>query len=154
MSLVISDIKTDLPKLNSELQRLDALQQQLTQTQKALKQQTNTLHRLQGKQTNFTAMNNLVFVWANPVLSWISGWIRDTEGKNYPVAAGSRSDLTDSEVYWLGWNESHGILVADHDLSVVSVPNNLTICRVTLTTGTVGCGGSDPGGVGANGKEF
>ncbi len=154
MSLVISDIKTDLPKLNKELQRLDSLQQQLDLANKKLANQDQRLKLVQGHQSDFTPTNNLVFTWANPNLTWPAGWIRDNTGRNFPVPAGTISGLTNTGVYWLGWNDGHQVMASSHSLSDIAVPLIITVCRVTLNAGVVGCGGHDPGGVGPNGHIY
>lgn len=156
MALVINDIKTDLPKLNTELRRLDYLHNQVKTLADKLQTQSHMVEVLKGQQENFLAINNLKISWDGAsTLSWPAGYIRDKSGTIFQVGAGSQSGLTANSHYWLAWNPVHRRMAIRQSLSDVADPTNLVVCQVpTAAAGVVGGGGSDVGGSGVNGKQY
>lgn len=166
MALRITNIETDLPKLNTELARMDLHQQQITELQNQVGQLTKQL--LTNSTTspaNHLSQNNLTFVWTGSVttLSWAAGYIH-SNGVYIHVASGSIK-LTPSTYYWMAWNPTHQTMSAQTDYSklfnLIAAPDTNTIsivCQIFTgaggQSGSVGGGGTEPGGIGNNGKQY
>lgn len=160
MALTISNIETDLPKLNSELSRLDrhtndiaSLKQELSN----LKDQVLVEHLRNGVQNQ----NNIVFTWTGGSLtiSWAPGYVKDHQGHYDPIPAGSQTAAA-STYYWVGWNPVHQTMSFNTSLDALTQSKQVLVLCQFFTgtggqTGSLGGGGTEPGGgQGLNGKQY
>lgn len=163
MALKINDIVKDLPSLNKELSKFDLHDQQINdlksqvgQLQKQLLVDTTT-----GPE-NHLSQNNIIFTWtgSTTTLSWAPAYIH-SNGTYIHIAAGSLS-LTASTYYWMAWNSIHQSMSAQtnyQNLINALGSGKLFILAQIFTgtggqTGAAGGGGTEPGGVGNNGKQY
>jgi hypothetical protein len=163
MAFKITDISKDLPRLNTEIQRLDLHQQQITalQTQVGQLQKTLLVDTVQGP-TNHLSQNNIVFTWTGSTLtlSWAPAFIHSVG--NYLHIATGHMVLAASTYYWMAWNSKHQTMSAQTSYQALlqaNGANNLSIlCQIFTGTagqsGPAGGGGTEPGGVGNNGKQY
>ena len=160
MALRITDIATDLPKLNNELQRVDLHQKQIAELRSQLGQlQKKLLTRDAEKQpTNFLAHNNLLFTWNGSAhsISWPNSMIT-SNGHFLQVPAGSTTQVVASTYYWAGWNVTHQTMSFSEDIhNLTPIPTIIIVGQIFTGTagqsGAIGGGGTDPGG-GAGGPE-
>ena len=160
MALTITNVETDLPKLNSELTRLDEHERRFKQLElhlNTLRDQVDTESTTNGVQNQ----NNITFVWAGGSLSvsWAAGYVKDHQGHYLPIPAGTSGGLLANTYYWAGWNPIHQAMSFNTNLDTLTkVLNVLIICQFFTGTGaqagSLGGGGSVPGGQGLNGERF
>lgn len=138
--------ETDLREINRQLEHITTLKKQLDD----LTQKVGNVG-VQIKQVDIlhapATTNNILFTWTGGTLtlSWPAGSVRDKNGANRPVLAGSIGSLLASTFYWLSWNPVHQIMTAQIAAdSAFENPGNIVICQ--LFTGTSGQSGTAGGG--------
>lgn len=169
MAFRVTNIQTDIPRLNKELQKFDLHAQQISELQARIGQLESHIGQLRNTRQVLSS-NNVTFTWTGGTLtlSWSNGYVQNNSLENFPVVAGSRV-VSASTVYWAAWNPLQQSMVISSSLQTVlsgivvgspdsSAGNNLVICSVKTGTagqsGTAGGGGSDSGGVGPSGKQY
>lgn len=160
MALRITNIETDLPKLNSELTRLDAYENRFKELELKL-QQLRTSTSTENKTNGVQNQNNIAFSWtgATTTISWTTGYVKDHEGHYDPILAGSQSGFSANTYYWVGWNPVHSTMSFNTSLDALTkISNVLVICQFFTGTagqsGSLGGGGTVPNGQGLNGERF
>jgi hypothetical protein len=159
MALTITDVQRDLPKLNSELTRLDEHERRFRDLE--LKLNNLSSHSAVESKTNGVQnQNNVAFVWTGGTLtiSWAAAYVKDHQGHYDPIPAGSQVALPNT-FYWAGWNPVHLTMSFNTNLDqLTKVENVLVLCQFFTgtggQTGTLGGGGSVPNAQGLNGERF
>lgn len=138
--------ETDLREINRQLEQITTVRKQLESLSQKVGNQSAQLKQVDIVHAPATT-NNLLFTWTGSTLtlSWPAGSVRDKNGANRPVAAGSIGNLTASTYYWLSWNPVHQVMSAQISAeSSLENPGNIVICQ--LFTGTAGQTGTAGGG--------
>src|SRR5580765_8131116 len=107
MALRITNLETDLAKLNSELTRLDEHERRFKELELKLNN-LSTQAATESKTNGVQNQNNIAFVWTGGTLtiSWAAGYVKDHQGHYDPIPAGSQVALANT-FYWAGWNPVH-----------------------------------------------
>lgn len=155
----ITNIETDLPRLNQELQRFDTQQQQLEELRQLVAAGAATT-AVENSANGVPNQNNIAFVWTGGTLtlSWVAAFVKDHAGHYLPIPAGSRV-LTASTAYWAAWNPAQQTMSFQVALeSYANIPNMLILSNVFTGTGgqagSAGGGGSESGGSGFSGLRY
>jgi hypothetical protein len=159
MAFRITNLQTDLPRLNGELQRLDLHQQQIAELRQQLAKALSTAG-LEQQANGVPNQNNIIFTWTGGTLtlSWAAAYVKDHLGHYQPIPAGSRV-LAASTFYWAAWNVAQQSMSFQVSIDAFkAIPNELILCNIFTgaggVNGTAGGGGSDSGGSGLNGGRY
>lgn len=156
----LTNVTKDIANLNKDLASYTRSQRELAR----LKRRLARLER-NVKEVAATAdpayFNNITFTWtgATTTISWTAGFIRDKEGRTFPVASGSKTGFSLDTTYWMAWNKIHKTMIISSSLSSINLnPNNLVIGSMmtgdAAQSGNLGGGGAEGGGSGFNGRDF
>lgn len=156
----ITDITKDLPILNEQLERINAIENLVKSHDFFLTQINHTLQK-QIHQQDAAGSNSLMLTWAGSTgkFSWPAGFIRDITGVYHPIPAGTSVALSPSTYYWVAWNPSQQSMSFQTSLATLqNIPQSLIAFQVFTGTagqsGSAGGGGTDPGGTGYLGRAY
>jgi len=159
MALKVDKWPEDIPKLNSELTRIDTLNDQFKKMQGQFNLLNSRQLTLENRQ-QLIGTNDILISWNGPgsQFLWTPAYTKDNLGVLHPMTGGMRV-VPPSNNYWFAWNPSNQRMSIEPSIDTLTkISNLIVLCRVwagtIAQTGIAGGGGSDTGLTGHNTKEY